>query len=89
MSVREILTTRLGWSDSDAQKFAANVSHFYDNRIRHGKAPKDAQGIAIYDESDIDGLIDAARNIKSGRASDNAYDKPTRFAGSTAEDMGF
>lgn len=44
ISVREILTTRLGWSDSDAQKFAANVSHFYDNRIRHEKAPKDAQG---------------------------------------------
>ncbi|WP_281428331.1 hypothetical protein [Actinoplanes hulinensis] len=43
----------------------------------------------MYDESDIAGLMEAARNIKEGKASASAYTKPTKFAGSSLEDMGF
>jgi len=89
VSVYEILTTRCGWSDSEARERGKNVSHHYDNHIRSTKAPKDSRNIAIYDESDISGLIEAANNMKNGRASGSAYDKPTKYSGSTSEDMGF
>ena len=33
--------------------------------------------------------IEAARNLKAGRAAADAYAKPTKFAGSSSADMGF
>jgi hypothetical protein len=89
ISVYEVLTTRCGWSDLEARERGKNVSHFYDNQIRATKAPKDSQGIAVYDESDVAGLIEAAHNLKNGKASDNPYSKATRYVGSTMEEMGF
>ncbi|MEU7906312.1 hypothetical protein [Actinoplanes sp. NPDC049118] len=87
--VHEVLTTRCGWTEQDARERGKNVSHYYDNHIRPTKAPKDAQGVAIYDESDIAGLMEAARNLKAGKTSASSYTKPTRFAGHSSEDMGF
>jgi hypothetical protein len=89
ISVYEVLTTMCGWSDLEARERGKNVSHYYDNHIRMTKAPKDSQGIAIYDESDVAGLIEAAHNLRNGKTSNNSYDKPTKYVGSTMEDMGF
>ncbi|MCY1136380.1 hypothetical protein OWR29_00095 [Actinoplanes sp. Pm04-4] len=87
--VYDVLTKECGWSDQNARDRGKNVSHYYDNHIRTTKAPKDGQNVAINDETDVPGLIEAARNIKDGGASANAYAKPTKFAGFSLEDMGF
>jgi hypothetical protein len=87
--VYDVLTNQCGWTDQDARDRGKNVSHYYDNHIRTTKAPKDSQNVAVYDETDVPGLIEAARNISDGRASADAYAKPTKFAGSSLEDMGF
>lgn len=87
--VYEVLTERCGWSDAEAKARGANVSHFYDNSIRITKAPKDAKNLAIYDETDIPGIMQAAANIKYGEQSRSAYDKPTAFSGTSLEEMGF
>jgi len=89
VSVYDVLTTRCGWTDQQARERGKNVSHYYDNHIRATKAPKDAQKVAIYDESDVAGLMEAARNLKDGKASSDSYGKPTKFAGHSLEDMGF
>jgi hypothetical protein len=87
--VYDVLTERCGWTDSEAREKGKNVSHFYDNFIRATKAPKDDKGIAVYDENDIPGLIQAAQNIKDGKSRGSAYDKPTNFKGTTMDDMGY
>jgi hypothetical protein len=89
VSVYDVLTTRCGWSASEARERGKNVSHYYDNHIRAEKAPKDAQGVAVYDEADVPGLMEAARNLKNGETSQSAYQKPTKYAGSTLDEMGF
>jgi hypothetical protein len=87
--VSHVLTQRCGWTDAEARERGKNVSHFYDNHIRATKAPKDDKGLAVYDESDVPGLIQAAQNIKDGHGRGSAYDKPTTFKGTTMADMGF
>jgi hypothetical protein len=89
VSVHDLLTTRCGWSDAEARERGKNVSHYYDNHIRATKALKDAQGIAVYDEDDVPGLMEAARNLKNGEASQSSYNKPTKYTGSTLDEMGF
>lgn len=89
VTVYDVLTTRCGWSDSEARERGKNVSHYYDNHIRTTKAPKDAQGVAVYDEDDVPGLVEGARNLKNGETSHSAYEKPTKFAGWNSDEMGF
>jgi hypothetical protein len=87
--VQDLLVAKCGWSEQDARRLAANVSHYYDNHIRAMKAAKDLEGIAVYDENDVAGLMEAAHNIRNKDTSDSPYNKPTKYTGSTDEEMGF
>jgi hypothetical protein len=64
--VRDLLI-EAGYSETWATANSAHVSRTYYHHRRPGpKAPKDNTGIAIYGPEDRSGLLDVARELKSG-----------------------
>jgi hypothetical protein len=74
--VRDLLIAA-GYPDDWVRANAAHVSRTYYHHRRPGpKAPKDGAGIAIYEQSDAAGLLDAARDLKEGNGG-----RPDRSSG--------